>query len=167
MKELAIMETFKEYNFRSVVITQLHMGRYFFVTKETMEGYYKQQIDIDLRKIDVLFLNGNRMDFLDLVNHRSKHEESFLKESTGDDLELFFENLQMGGIKENSVSFFLPKAKPGERKVVEERNANYLFHYCSSWNNYNNLYFYNAERKDKIFLARLTIGIKLQIYVLL
>ena len=133
VEELSIMKIIKEYNFRSVIITQLNMGRYFFVTKETMKGYYKQQIDIDLRKIGMLYLNGNQLDLPELENYRIKHEESFLKESTGDDLELFFENLQIGKIKENSVSFFLSKADVDEIKAIEERNVKCAFNYHSFW----------------------------------
>ena len=127
------MEIIKEYNFRSVVITQLEMDRHFFVTKETMENYYKQQIDIDLTKIGMHYLQGERMQYSEQEKYRIKHEPNFLKESTGDDLELFFENLQIGKIKENSVSFFLPKAKADERKVVEEKNTKYASHYLSFW----------------------------------
>ena len=116
VEELSIMEIIKEYNFRSVVITKLNMGRYFFVTKETMEGYYMQQIDFDLR-----------LDFPELKNYRIKHEESFLKESIGDDLELFFEKLQIGEIKKDSVSFYLPKAKAQERKLIEERKSAFIY----------------------------------------
>ena len=133
VEELSIMKIIKEYNFRSVIITQLNMGRYFFVTKETMKGYYKQQIDIDLRKIGMLYLNGNQLDLPELENYRIKHEESFLKESTGDDLELFFENLQIGKIKENSVSFFLSKADVDEIKAIEERSVKCAFNYHSYW----------------------------------
>ena len=103
------------------------------VTKEMMEGYYKQQIDIDLRKIGMLYLNGNQLDLPELENYRIKHEESFLKESTGDDLELFFENLQIGKIKENSVSFFLSKADVDEIKAIEEKSFKCAFNYHSFW----------------------------------
>ena len=53
--------------------------------------------------------------------------------SAGDDLELFFLDLQNGKFKRQLATFFLQKILPCERKMIEERSFHLREHYLRSY----------------------------------
>ena len=106
------------------MVTRVGMAKIRLVTKETMDEYYKEKIEIDSETIDAY----NKLFSLNLQSKDAK-----FKESVGDDLESFFMDLQNGLLpKRESRTFFLPKIMSSERKMIEERNHDVLMNYFSS-----------------------------------
>lgn len=119
-----IKKVITEFKLASAIFTQVNMNKHHLVTKETMEKLYKnEKYTHDIYSYDDL------------------------KESVGDDLESFFMNLQIGKLKDDSRTFYLPKILPSERKMIEERSINCLYgldHYgislkISSWTSFDPL----------------------------
>ena len=109
----------------SAIFTYIGMVKLHLLTKETMEKYYKDEIEIDSKIIEMYDSVHGPM-----VNDT---EGTHFKESTGEDLESFFMNLQHGKLKRSSRTFFLPKVLPYERKMIEERSIDRLQDYFSSY----------------------------------
>ena len=101
--ESCINKVITEFKLGSAIFTQVNMNNRHLVTKETMEKLYKNE-----------------------KNAHDIYSYDDLKESVGDDLESFFMNLQIGKLKDDSRTFYLPKILPFERKMIEERNI----HFC-------------------------------------
>ena len=80
------------------------------VTYEMMEKYYKEEMEMD----------SNVMDFCDFES-----KEICVNKSIGDDLDLFFLNLQNRILENDSLAFFLPKMLPSEQKTIEERTIDW------------------------------------------
>ena len=96
---------------------RLKMVKSHLVTRETMRQYYKEEMGIPN------------------IVHMSPINQSHFKESAGDDLELFFKDLQNGKFKHRSLTFFLPKILECERKMIEERRFHLRDHYLRSHEN--------------------------------
>ena len=95
------------------------MVKMHLVTQETMEKYYKDKSKIDSKTIEMCRSSGMQIESID--------------GSMGDDLESFFMNLQIGKFKPGSLTFYLPKILPCERKMIEERNQLHCSTYFSYW----------------------------------
>ena len=96
------------------------MAKSHLVTKEMMEKYYDGKVLDKKEKSRFFWLPKDQL---------------YFEESAGDDLELFFMDLQNGKLKRQSDTFFLQKILPSERKMIEERNFHLRDHYFCSYIN--------------------------------
>ena len=104
LKEMIWMKMFK-FGIRSLVLTTLNMRRSKLVTNEKVKKAYKGELQ--------------------------KHYSSWEEGSINDDLEKFIINLQnKNEMKEEFVSsFFTPKLKNEEMKLIRDRNLKHLMTY--------------------------------------
>ena len=123
-------ELLNVFNLDSAILTILSMKKIHLVSKEAMEKYYNEEIEIDLKA----------MEFFDSFDRSvSENDDTHFKESVGDDLEIFFKNLQLAHLKQNSRTFYLPKISHSERKMIEERSIDRMHNYFSSEKHEQNL----------------------------
>ena len=101
-----LLEKMRKYGIQSALLTGLHMVRRKLVTKEKAKQAYEGKL-------------------------KNEKDWKLYKQSIGDDLEAFFENLQsQKEIRYETVgSFFLPKLTENELKLVEQRNEQHLSTY--------------------------------------
>ena len=109
----------EDFELESAIFTGLTMLKSHLVTKEMMEKYYDGKV-----------LYKDEMDMF--ILYSLQEDQSHYEESAGDDLELFFMDLQNGKFKRQSDTFFLQKILPSERKMIEERSFHLRDHYLRS-----------------------------------
>ena len=97
-----ILNKMKKYGIKEAMVTIIQMTRWYLITKEKMEDYYK-----------------------------GKEKQNGLdKKSVHDDLDSFFDKLQNGWWGEEEVgTYFIPKLTEKEKKLVEEKDKDHLMSY--------------------------------------
>ena len=92
-----LLEKMKRYNIKKMMFTTIYMRRESLITKEEMDKICKGE----------------------------KYE--FRQESVNDDLEEFFEAIQLGRkLDEATETFYLPELTQKELKLIEKKDKNYL-----------------------------------------
>ena len=111
----------------SVMVTTIYMYRDLLISKENMEYICKGKA---YRKDDHRY-----EDEYDIEYGRHVGDTSRYKESVGDDLELYFNDLQLGREPTSwNWTYFLPELTQDELKLVEEKNKDYFQTFVWSMN---------------------------------
>jgi len=99
----AFLEVLKNQEIKRASLNILRLFRYYFITKETMEGICKG------------------------VDTKDKHDNDIGKQSINDDAERFIESIQQQDLKsETELLYFLPKISDGEKKYFPNDFPKYV-----------------------------------------
>ena len=115
----SIPEIIKRPTLESVLVTTIYMYRDLLISKENMEHICKGKA---YRKDDHRYVEDDNIEYGRHVGDTSRYEES-----VGDDLELYFNDLQLGREPTSwNWTYFLPELTQDELKLVEEKNKDYF-----------------------------------------
>ena len=119
----SIRQVIKRPILESVLVTTIYMYRDLLITKENMEHICKGKA---YRKDDHRYQDEYNFEYnFEYGNHVGN--TSRYEESVGDDLELYFNDLQLGREPTSwNWTYFLPELTQDELKLVEEKNKDYF-----------------------------------------
>ena len=123
----SIRKLIKRPTSKSVLVTTIYMYRDLLISKDNMEHICKGKA---YRKDDHRYQDDYTIEYGRYVGDTSRYEES-----VNDDLELYFNDLQLGREPTSwNWTYFLPELTQDELKLVEEKNKDYFETFVWSMN---------------------------------